>query len=62
MAHGATLAATETASQFRILPPRPIQFNERWSMDFVADMLLDGRRFRALTVVDNFSRQSELAH
>lgn len=27
--------------------------NECWSMDFVADALFDGRRFRALTVVDN---------
>ena len=30
----------------------------RWSMDFVADTLLDGRRMRALTVVDNWSRHS----
>ena len=29
-------------------------------MDFVADTLLDGRRFRALTVVDNWSRHSPL--
>jgi putative transposase len=28
-----------------------------WSMDFVADQLFDGRRIRALTVVDNYSRQ-----
>jgi putative transposase len=28
-----------------------------WSMDFVSDTLFDGRRFRALTVVDNFSRE-----
>jgi len=27
-----------------------------WSMDFVADQLFDGKKFRALTVVDNFSR------
>jgi len=27
-----------------------------WSMDFVADALFNGRRFRALTVVDNYSR------
>jgi putative transposase len=27
-------------------------------MDFVSDALLDGRRFRALTIVDNFSRES----
>jgi putative transposase len=26
-------------------------------MDFVADSLFDGRRFRALTIVDNFSRE-----
>lgn len=29
-------------------------------MDFVADTFLDGRRFRALTVVDNWSRHSSL--
>lgn len=32
--------------------------NQVWSMDFVADALFDGRRFRALTVVDNFSKES----
>jgi putative transposase len=26
-----------------------------WSMDFVADQLADGRRFRALTVLDLFT-------
>lgn len=31
--------------------------NQSWSMDFVSDQLFDGRRFRALTVVDNFSRK-----
>jgi putative transposase len=29
-----------------------------WSMDFVADQLFNGRKIRALTVVDNFSRES----
>lgn len=28
-----------------------------WSMDFVADQLFDGRKFRSLTVVDNYSRK-----
>jgi hypothetical protein len=28
-----------------------------WSMDFVRDQLFDGRRFRALTLVDNYSRE-----
>ena len=31
---------------------------ERWSMDFVHDALADGRAFRVLTVVDQWSRQS----
>ena len=31
--------------------------NEVWSMDFVSDQLFDGRRFRALTLVDNYSRE-----
>ena len=48
------------ASALRLIPAPASQVNERWSMDFVADMLLDGRRFRALTVVDNWSRSSPL--
>lgn len=31
--------------------------NQRWSLDFVADSLVDGRRFRILAVVDDFSRE-----
>ena len=30
---------------------------EIWSIDFVADQLADGRRFRALTVIDLFTRK-----
>ena len=41
-------------------PPRPAQLNERWIIDFVADTLLDGRRFRTLTVLDNYTRHSPL--
>lgn len=36
------------------LPRAP---NQRWSLDFVADALGDGRRFRILAVVDDFSRE-----
>jgi putative transposase len=36
---------------------QPTAPNECWSMDFVMDALFDGRRFRALTLVDNFSRE-----
>lgn len=32
--------------------------NELWSMDFVANASFDGRRFRALTVVDSFTKQT----
>ena len=32
--------------------------NESWSMDFMADQLFDGRKFRLLTLVDDFSRES----
>jgi putative transposase len=31
--------------------------NQRWSMDFVADTLTDGRRFRILAVVDDFTHE-----
>jgi len=31
--------------------------NQRWSLDFVADAFIDGRRFRILTVVDDFTRE-----
>ena len=31
--------------------------NQRWSLDFVSDALGDGRRFRVLTVVDDFTRE-----
>ena len=32
--------------------------NDCWSMDFMADQLFDGKRFRILTLVDNFTRES----
>ena len=34
----------------------PTRINERWSLDFVLDVLDDVRRFRMLTVVDDFTR------
>ena len=36
----------------------PLGANHRWSLDFVSDTLTDGRRFRILTVVDDFTRES----
>ncbi len=38
--------------------PAAAAANEMWSMDFVSDALFDGRRLRALTVVDAFTREA----
>jgi putative transposase len=35
----------------------PQDANQRWSIDFVQDALDDGRRFRILNVVDDFTRE-----
>jgi putative transposase len=35
----------------------PAGINQRWSLDFVSDTLADGRRFRVLCVLDDFSRE-----
>jgi putative transposase len=40
--------------------PAPAGPTERWSMDLVHDALADGRPFRVLTVVDQWSRQSPI--
>jgi putative transposase len=37
-----------------VLPRGP---NQRWSLDFVHDQLSDGRRFRILAIVDDFTRE-----
>ena len=31
--------------------------NQRWSLDFLSDALTDGRRFRILAIVDDFTRE-----
>lgn len=41
----------------RVPRSMPIAVNIRWSMDFVSDALADGRKFRALSVVDDYSRE-----
>ncbi|BDE06909.1 insertion element protein [Vulcanimicrobium alpinum] len=40
-----------------VVPPvtRP---NERWSLDFVHDALSNGRKFRSLTIIDDFTPES----
>jgi putative transposase len=36
--------------------------DERWSMDFIHDMLDNGRRFRILTVIDQYTRECPMIH
>jgi len=45
-------------SAVRAEVPPPIAPNQVWAMDFVADSLTNGAAFRALTLVDNYSRES----
>ena len=45
------------AAAHRVEQPVLTTINECISMDFVADQLFSGQRIRALTVVDNFSRE-----
>ena len=35
----------------------PQESNQRWSLDFAADALACGRRFRVLNVIDDYSRE-----
>ena len=41
----------------RVELPKPTGINQQWAMDFVADQLINGRRFRVLNVTDNFNRE-----
>jgi putative transposase len=37
--------------------PKPTAPNISWSMDFITDGLADGRKFRCLAIVDDFTRE-----
>jgi len=37
--------------------PAAVRPNERWSVDFVHDTLANGRRIRAMTLIDDFTRE-----
>jgi putative transposase len=45
------------AAGARVIMPPPQRSNERWYMDFVSDSIVTGRRFRALAIVDDYSRE-----
>jgi putative transposase len=50
------------AAQVRVRLAEAGYPNQRWSMDFVSDRLVDGRWFRILTVVDQYTRECLCAH
>lgn len=45
------------AAGARVVLPSAQRVNQHWSMDFVSDSFVTGRRFRALTIVDDYSRE-----
>ncbi len=45
------------ATAVRVPLPMATQPDQRWSMNFVADRLVGGKRYRVLTIVDQFSRE-----
>lgn len=47
----------KVAAIARVILPAPVRPNERWSMDFVTDSIVTGRRFRALVIIDDYSRE-----
>jgi len=52
-----TKKRAKRAAQERVPLSGATRPNQRWSMDFVSDRLADGRWFRVLTVVDQYTRE-----
>jgi putative transposase len=53
---------TKRTPQARVALPGASRPNQRWSMDFVSDRFADGRWFRILTVVDQYTRECLCVH
>lgn len=47
----------ERAQRQRLPQGQAVRRNEKWSMDFVAQRLPDGRWIRVLTVIDQYTRE-----
>jgi putative transposase len=61
------LAVRRRRKRRRSAVPRPVRPpltgpNQRWSLDFMHDALSTGRRFRCLTVLDEYSREALAVH
>jgi putative transposase len=57
-----TAQRKKRSAHLRVLLPQASRPNQRWSMDFVSDRLADGRWFRILTVVDQYTRECLCAY
>ena len=57
-----TAKRKKRAPHLRVLLPQATRSNQRWSMDFVSQRFAEGRWFRILTVVDQYTRECLCAH
>jgi putative transposase len=57
-----TAKRAKRAAHVRVCLPVATRLNQRWSMDFVSDRFADGRWFRILTVVDQYTRECLCAY
>lgn len=57
-----TAKRAKRASYRRVPLPEPVRANQRGSMDFVSDRFPDGKWFRILTVVDQYTRECLCAY
>ena len=48
---------TKAADRARVPQPEATAPNQRWRMDFMRERVADGRWFRTLTFVDQFTRE-----
>ena len=57
-----TKKRAKSAAQVRIRLPEATFANQRWSMDFMSERLADGRWFRILTIIDQYTRECLCMH
>lgn len=46
------------ASRIKLPLVVPLTFNDTWSMDFMHDVLMNGRKFRTLNIIDDYNREA----
>jgi putative transposase len=52
-----TKVRKKLARRSRVPTPKAARPNQKWSMDFMSARLIDGRWFRVLTMIDQFTRE-----